>query len=179
METNGIVFLDIDGVVNTIMAYPNQVEGLNLKEKEGYYFDLCWPGDKRVSNKQAMTLVSKLCTDYKLDIVITSTWSIGHSLDEIRESLYSSGLKREVNIIGTTCTNMFKSRGFQIEAWLTNNKLDYRTFPVIILDDDSDMLGFKTDFTKYLLQTNTYIGFSFADYIKAQEIIDKQLEVLG
>ena len=43
-----LLFLDIDGVVNTHMIYSKPIEGRRMVEKDGFYFDLCWPNDGRV-----------------------------------------------------------------------------------------------------------------------------------
>ena len=82
------LFLDIDGVINTLMIYKEPVEGRSGKvKKDGYYFDLCYPSDGRVSNLQALYWLEKLCLEYNLKVVITSTWMVGHSLQEIKECL--------------------------------------------------------------------------------------------
>lgn len=175
---NRLLFLDIDGVVNTIMISDKPIEDTERGKikREGFYFDLCHPKDKRVSNRQAILWISKLCLDYKLDIVITSTWLIGHKLEEIKECLYNSGLSRNISIIDGCFHNMFSGRGIQIENWMVNNKIKEEDSLLLILDDDSDMIGFNIDLTKYLIKTFDDIGFTHREYIKAIELLDKQVK---
>ena len=170
--------LDIDGVVNTLMIYKHPTRSKNgSRERDGYYFDLCWPEDKRVSNEQAIVCLDKLCHDYKLDIVITSTWMIGHSLKEVSECLYNSGLSEDIKIIDYTSQNYSCTRGWNIEAWLNKNKLKVSDVAMVIIDDDSDMTAMTIDFTLgYLAQCKTHVGFSNYEYAKACEILDRQLE---
>ena len=61
-----LLFLDIDGVVNTHMIYSEPIEGRRMVEKDGFYFDLCWPQDGRVSNEYAIRWLNKLCLEYNL-----------------------------------------------------------------------------------------------------------------
>ena len=48
---------------------------------------------------------------------------------------------------------------------------------MVIIDDDSDMCAMTMDFTKdYLAQCKTNVGFTNYEYVKACEILDKQLK---
>ncbi|MBO7615095.1 MAG: hypothetical protein J6T15_05305 [Bacilli bacterium] len=172
---NGLLFLDIDGVVNTFMIGDEPFNSRAGGIKRGsFYFDMGSPSEYRVSNKQALLWVSKLCIDYKLDIVISSSWLIGNELDKIKFSLYSSGLSKEVNIIGGVSPNLCCHRGLAIELWLEEHKIDLNKTPIVILDDDCDMAGSEIDLTPYLVKTDTYVGFSHRDYLKASELLNKE-----
>lgn len=178
MEYERLLFLDIDGVVNTLMIWDSpQDKGRSTIFKDGYYFELNHPGDGKVSNKQAMLWVSKLCTDYDLSIVITSTWLIGNDYRKIAEALYNSGLSKEVQVLGGINKNQGHSRGWQIEAWFNERNLNIDKTCFVIADDDSDMIGYQKDFTSYLVQCNTSVGFSHVDYCRACELLDKQMGV--
>lgn len=172
---NRFLFLDIDGVLNTHMIYREPIEGRRMIEKDGFYFELCWPSDKRVSNEFAVNWLSKLCLEYNLDIVITSTWLIGHSVEEIATCLYNSGLHKDVKVIDGCTTNQFKCRGVQIESWFDRHKLKIEDTISVILDDDTDMVGFRKDYTPYLIKCDTYTGFGMVEYSKACEFIERQL----
>lgn len=177
MEYERLLFLDIDGVVNTLMIWDKpQGEGRNTVYRDGYYFELNHPGDGKVSNKQAMLWVSKLCTDYDLSIIITSTWLIGNDYRKIAESLYNSGLSKEVQVLGGIGKNQGYSRGWQIEAWFNETKLNPDKTVMVILDDDCDMVGFHRDFTKYLVKCDNATGFTHNEYIKASDLLDSQLD---
>ena len=171
-----LLFLDIDGVVNTHMIYSKPIEGRRMVEKDGFYFDLCWPQDGRVSNEYAIRWLNKLCLEYNLKIVITSTWLIGHKIAEIEKALRNSGLDDKVCVYGGATTNYFKNRGVQIEAWMNEYEYNPDKNVWIILDDDTDMVSFKRDFTPYLIKCDTYTGFGMKEYSKACELLDKLIE---
>ena len=166
------LFLDIDGVVNTVMIYNRPIEGRRMIEKDHFYFDLCYPNDGRVSNEFAVRWLSKICLEYDLKIVITSTWLIGHKLDEIKTCLYSSGLDKGVEVIDGCFKNQFKTRGVQIESWMQQNNTDPDKQIFVIIDDDIDMVGFKRDYSSYLIQCNNFIGFSMNEYQKTRSLLD-------
>ena len=165
---NPVVFLDFDGVVNTLMIYkePINIKARRLLQKDGYYFDLCYPQDKRVSNTTAVLWLEKLCKEFSANIVITSTWRKDYEL--ACESLYNSGLSKDVKIIGKTPW-LDGYRGKEIEAWLKEHPCP----AFVILDDDSDM----KPYTDHLIKTDTYDGFTFNSYVKAKELLQKQLSL--
>lgn len=129
-----------------------------------------------MSNIYAVRWLSKLCLEYNLDIVITSTWLIGHDLGEIKFALYSSELDKRINIIDGANKNYFKTRGTQIESWMNSYNYDIDKSIFIILDDDTDMVGFKRDLTSYLIKCNTYTGFGMEEYSHACTLLDKLIE---
>lgn len=175
-ESERFLFLDIDGVVNTLMIYDKSIDGRRMNENDGYFFDLCWPVDKRVSNEYAVRWLSKLCVEYNLKIVITSTWLIGHKVKDIEECLRNSGLDKRIVVYDGAIYSQFKGRGVQIEHWLYNKGYNPDNLVMIILDDDSDMVGFKRDYTEYLVQCNTHVGFGLVEYSKACSLLDKLID---
>lgn len=161
---NPVVFLDFDGVVNTLMIYKEPIKARRLLQKDGYYFDLCYPQDKRVSNTQAILWLEKLCKEFNTDIVMTSTWRKDYEL--ACECLYNSGLSKDIKIIGVTPW-LNKPRGEEIEAWLKTHSCS----AFVILDDDSDV----EPYLDHLVKTDTYDGFTFNSYIRAKKILQNQL----
>lgn len=159
-----LYFSIFDGVVNTLMIYKEPVRARKLLQKDGYYFDLCHPQDKRVSNIQAILWLDKLCKEFNADIVITSTWRKDYGL--ACECLYNSGLSKDIRIIGATPW-LSKCRGAEIDAWLKEHPCS----AFIILDDDADM----EPYMEHLVKTNTYVGFTFNSYTEAKELLQKQL----
>lgn len=130
-----VVFLDIDGVVNTLMISkePFHYEGRSSIERDGFYYDLCSPSDGRVSNIQALTWLEKICKDYNLSIVLSSTWRFHY--EEACEALYNSGLSKDIKIVGAT-PRLGTRRGIEIQAYLDEHP-EVEDF--IIIDDDLDM----------------------------------------
>ncbi len=136
-----VIFADIDGVVNTLQIYkeiPAHLKDADLRQADGYFFDLCDRSDKRVSNTQATLWLDKICRDNDAKIVISSTWRLGDDKDctETKECLYNSGLGRDIEIIGKTPSSSSFHRGTEIKAYLEKHP-EITNF--VILDDDSDM----------------------------------------
>ena len=167
-----VIFLDIDGVVNTlqISSQPFNTRSGKIKRAGGFYYNICTPRDKQVSNIQAIEWLNKLCIETQASIVISSTWRLAKGdYERTCEALYNSGLRPEIRIIG--CTPRIYAgwdipRGVEIQDFLTGHP-DITQY--VILDDDADM----GDLVDHLVQTNTYIGFTYPDYIKALDILSK------
>lgn len=161
---NPVVFLDFDGVVNTLMIYKEPIKARRLLQKDGYYFDLCYPQDKRVSNTQAILWLEKLCKEFNADIVITSTWRKDYEL--ACECLYNSGLSKEIKIIGKTPW-LDGYRGAEIDAWLKKHSCS----AFVILDDDTDMAPHMD----HLVKTDSDTGITVMIYERARQLLQKQL----
>lgn len=169
-----LIFLDIDGVVNTLMIdtkpfdYPNRQ---SIERDGGFYYDLCHGSDDRVSNYQAVMWLNKLCKETKAKIVISSTWRYSYSCEEIKNCLVNSGLLPEIEIIGQTPDLRYRNeffRGDEIKMYL--KEWYPEGWPAfVILDDDADML----DLIDHLVQTHTDRGFGYPDYLKALQVLEK------
>lgn len=135
-----LIFLDIDGVLNT-----------NALLRQNIF--LC---STRIS------LLSSFCEDNDIDIVISSSWREIYTLDELRNMLSKEGFVNTDRFIGVTGNihNIINNadfisveRGYEIEDWLTKQAISYN---YVILDDTSDFLDYQksrvvlTDFNKGL-----------------------------
>ena len=161
---NPVVFLDFDGVVNTLIIYKEPIKARRLLQKDGYYFDLCYPQDKRVSNTQAVLWLEKLCKEFNADIVITSTWRKDYEL--ACECLYNSGLSKEIKIIDKTPW-LDGYRGKEIDAWLKKHSCP----AFVILDDDTDMAPYMD----HLVKTDSDTGITVMIYERAKQLLQNQL----
>lgn len=144
-----VVFLDIDGVVNTLQINEN------LEPK--YYSE----NDGRVGNEQAVRWLSKLCLETGAHIVISSSWRHA-GLMACRNCLYNAGLDKRIKIIDKTPTYFNKERGYEIKCWLKEHP---EVVQFVILDDDTDM----EPFMKYLVKCDSSKGFLAEEYYKASE----------
>lgn len=183
-----IIFLDIDGVLNTNRYVKYQVENKMVTHGQAghYNFD-----PETMKNLQSLTL------DFDAHIVISSTWRIFLDNFDVWKTTGDCGNKykdwpalvrnlREYNIedrlIGVTkrlnpkysveeSLKLFGSesvpRGAEIKLWLKENKhLNVTSF--VILDDDSDMMEL-TD--THLAKCKNYYGFIEEPYNKAKIIL--------
>lgn len=171
-EKDRIIFLDIDGVVNTLQIDIKPFPGKENKHFDGFYYDLCYNNDGRVSNRQAVMWLNKLCIETGAKIVISSTWRYCERPGEYttEECLRNTGLLLEIEIIGKTPVMSGHIRGDEINQWLIdhygNNLLDVS---FVILDDDADM----GNLIECLVQTHVDYGFNYPEYKKALDILLK------
>lgn len=133
-----IIFLDYDGVVNTLIF--NETD--NYAEPNFNY-----PSMEKVNNHQAVCWLNKLCRETNAKIVVTSTWRLH---DNYKECLYNGGLQESIEILGRTpyLLSKGKKRGDEIQAWIDKHSEDIEIDKFVILDDDTDMKHLK----KYLVK---------------------------
>lgn len=156
-----VLFLDIDGVVNNLI-WDNKRE-----------FRYSYPPNA-VNNFQACQWISKFCKKFNFSIVVSSSWrSIG--LEKCKKCLYEGGIWKEIPIIDVTPTLYFPNntrttRGSEITNWLEHTKYCVKE-PInyLIFDDDNDM----DSQINHLVKTDTLIGFTFKDFIKAQQLYEE------
>lgn len=167
---NKVVFLDIDGVVNTLIidTKPFKTDRGQIS-RDGFYYKLNMPDDGEVSNRQAVMWLNKLCKETNAKIVITSTWRFGNGgLEKTKKALYNSGLLKEIEIIGETPRkyNYNNIRGYEIEEYLNQHpEIDN----YVIIDDDLDIL---TKQMNNFVATDTNIGMTYNTYVRAKEILN-------
>ena len=87
------IFTDIDGVLN--------------------------PNFSNVWNKKCVAIYNRICKDFNLHPVITSTWRIKYNRRQLQEIFIKQGVK--VNIYDYTPLLM-NDRGLEIKKWLQDNE---------------------------------------------------------
>ena len=165
-----VIFLDIDGVVNTLQIYDEvqpffKKDSRSMIDRDGYYYDLCDYDDGRVSNRQAVLWLNHICKENNAKIVISSSWRIGHYEDTIK-CLRNTGLDKDIEIIGKTPVFWKKKRGDEIKAFLKEHP---EITDFVILDDDADMCSLK----KHLVQTDVHGGITATTRIKVSDKFNK------
>ncbi len=158
-----VIFLDIDGVLNTevftratyaIAKRVNKSIYDIIMDEYGHYFD-----------PMAVDMLGHIIKETGAKIVVSSTWrasglNVMQTMWEIRD------LPGEV--IDITCF-MNTERGEEIAEWLRANQVD----SYVIIDDDSDML--PEQFTNFV-QTNPAYGITYPDSLKAIQILKPKPE---
>jgi len=151
-QQNLILFLDIDGVMNT----KNHLRRQARNGKKPSRFDWC-----PVAAAHIKLLTEKLGAR----IVVTSTWRYEFgSFEELREIFE----KNEINpdhVIGKTSSLLNEdgpvTRGQEIRAWIEENNAQHDLH--IILDDNDD--GISERFLHFI-QTSMEEGFAAQEKIK-------------
>lgn len=150
-----VIFLDFDGVVETIYWE---------KDKDGSWsYNVHRSGRSELNNKQAIGWLNELYKDIPYDVVVSSTWRIGMTLEDLQTLLINSGFNRDIKVIGTTPI-LYQPRGYEIEHWLEENNFKGK---FIIIDDDSDMCHLLP----FLVRTDCQLGFTIYDYNKAKRLL--------
>ena len=125
-----VIFLDFDGVLNS-----------------SDFFQRTSDADRSINyvatehiDPEAVQRLSRIVDATGAKVVVSSVWRYNHRLVELREILGHFGFKGQI-IGATPRSTESKSRGKEIDAWLSENDVNRRD-PVgrfVIIDDDSDM----------------------------------------
>ena len=153
-----VMFLDIDGVVNTPMWVERNGK-LILK----YNF----PDDGKVNNWQACQWVSKFCRERGYSIVVSSSWRTD-GLRVCKKCLYAGGIGEDIPIIGLTPVLHIK-RGHEIQKWLDAQKNQgVRVKRYLIVDDEDGTIS-KEQADRFV-QCRTDVGFMLYDFQMARAL---------
>ncbi len=150
MSITKIIFLDIDGVLNSQLFYTS---GRHSTRRAEFRNDI---------DPESVKLLNELIKETGAKVVVTSTWRQGRSIEELQSILEHNEFVGEV--IGKTDNLRSEHclRGNEILKWIKDNEnivgcsySDYRHY--IILDDDSDMLYWQRN---NLFLTDGYCGLT-------------------
>lgn len=139
---NKFIFLDIDGVMNSILFYSERTQDKRYKEWiKDYSQHIAW-GACNI-DPRAVKRLNRITDATKAKIVVSSTWRSDSNLQEVFTLV---GIKEP--IYDVTPYMRSRHRGSEIQEWLDKQTEPYR---YVILDDDSDMLDCQLP---YFIQTN-------------------------
>lgn len=127
-----IIFLDIDGVLNTCSTKDRCNGFIGIEDKK-------------------VTLLKELVDTLDAQIVLTSTWreEWGSEMGQyLRDKLDKCGLA----ISGKTPMLRFDNRAFEVKEWLKNHKVDR----MVVLDDE-DFGWRRYMYDKYWVKTDPCI----------------------
>jgi hypothetical protein len=145
-----VLFLDIDGVLNSVNFSQKQVRRSLLADTSQIDPDAC---------TKLQDLIKKVPD---LKIVISSTWRKLFSISDLKQELKLKGIDPSV-IIDYTPVIHNVIRGEEIKAWLNNNSVT--TFAIV--DDDADM----GDLMPNLVQTDVQVGIQDKDILKIIKLL--------
>lgn len=187
-----VIFLDIDGVLNTVPGNLYWKAKYGDKIPKYLKFGLAEKLDPTavVLFNKAIDEIINNGTDIK--IVISSSWRNIFKWNKLLSVLKREGIKHTDRIIAKTGYGKMSSwRGHEIQWWMRDyeEETGIKVEKYAIVDDNSDMLREQMSF---FIQTNTREGFScenaqkLIDMFKSeeqlkkdQENLDKQLSALN
>jgi len=124
-----VIFLDIDGVLNTEQTDIRLIEKYGESKYEKYLYD----DYGRIFDDNAVKALRKIIDKTNAQIVISSTW-------RVRGLTFLNSLWKKRNmpgkIIGITPSLRLESRGEEIAEWMRRNPVD----KYVIIDDNKDIL---------------------------------------
>lgn len=148
-----IIFLDFDGVLNSLRSV------LATGRGGGHSPD-----------PMAVGLMARLARHADANVVVSSAWRIGVTLDSLRETLTRwNGVDIADRVIDKTPQHG-ECRGAEIAQWLAEHPSQHNGCYVIV-DDDADMLDGQLS---RFVQTRHRDGFGVPEYLRALEIIAPQ-----
>jgi len=131
------IFTDIDGVLN--------------------------PHWKTKWSKSAILIYNQICQEYDLKPVISSTWRINHTKEQLQKIFDDQGI--EVEIYDYTPHLDQKDRGLEIKEWLNNNKVDN----YVVIDD---IVHNITPHVDNVIKVRNWLGLTTEEYIEMKKILD-------
>jgi hypothetical protein len=149
IQNQKILFLDIDGVLNSEIYY----KSISHSENGGSRFD-----------PNSVVLIKKLLEEFSLQIVISSTWRYG-ATDRLMHELKDSKL------IGYLYDEWFTPvihpahRGTEIKLWLD---LHPEVIDYIIIDDDDNILEEQM---KRFVKTDLHEGMKEEHFNRVRAIL--------
>lgn len=132
-----LIFLDIDGVLNCDETFMKIRKGYD-DDREAYLKKL---KDKKFRedsdiDKKLIGELNKIIRATHAKIVVSSSWRIGRTVEELKILLKRNGCIGEV--IDKTARSADGVRGYEIHDWLEEHS-NYEIESFVILDDDADM----------------------------------------
>lgn len=167
-----LLFLDIDGVLNSIT---NMVAYGDVKELAGHYKHL-FPEDvlglnhrfEWELNPTQVRLIRKICTATDAKIVVSSSWR-SHCTPEQFNKMFKYIDPTWPDLV-IDCTDMDRGiRGEQIQRYLDHSQPEN----YVIIDDDSDMLESQRD---HFVNTTYMFGLTYVEYLLAILILKPDIE---
>jgi hypothetical protein len=154
-KDNKVLFLDIDGVLNSEEFYKNEFKSGNKTSR----FD-----------SASVLIAKKIIEEYSLEIVISSTWRFG-AIDMLMHELQKNKLIKYLHNDWFTPVIHPAHRGTEIKYWLDIHPevTDY----IIIDDDDNILEEQKNNFVKTCIQR----GLKTEHYNRVRAIFSKEMIV--
>jgi hypothetical protein len=141
-----VIFLDFDGVLNNIKSLKMNIDLIPEK----------------------ILMIKELVDHSGADIVISSSWRLWHTQDQIKNLLAKNTEwdADDIPIIGFTPVTDDEEicRGNQIQSYIDDNNVKN----YVIIDDRDDML--EHQFPSFV-NTNEKFGITFTDLKKAKRIL--------
>jgi hypothetical protein len=152
-RTMKVLFLDFDGVLNS------------------YEFMRSSPGRLDRLDPAAVSRLNAIVDRSGAKVVISSTWRLKRSLDEIRRLLAELGFRGEVigrtpDLVGHGLVDPYVARCQEIQTWIDGHGEPLESFA--ILDD-----AYLEEVAQFLVRTETETGLLDEHVVAVLEMLDE------
>ena len=161
-----IIFLDIDGVMNSEVDYLLAEAKGDLETAHEEIHDI---------SKRCISLLNDLIKDTGAEVVISSVWRYNHSVEGLQEIFNKKGFTGKIIGLTPVYKRNFSLRGNEILGWIKDNKeylgvyhSDFESY--VIFDDDSDMLYWQRE--NFIL-VDGFTGLTYNKTHKAKWILNR------
>lgn len=183
IEQIKVIFLDIDGVLNCHDWYSKRWK---MYQEQDDIIERDYPMNE--VDTELIQRLNRITTTTGAKIVISSTWRMGRTLDELKTLFGNWGISGELIdktiSMGSSAVGYSIPRGCEIEHWLKGKHFQRINWSVekqkeyaeksevstyVILDDDSDMLLCQTE---HYIKTSQKCGLT-------EEMVDRAINILN
>lgn len=137
-----IIFTDIDGVLNLNLSHTNN-----------------W-------NESSIEIYNRVCTEFNLKPVITSTWRTRHSIKTLQQVFDYWGIEHA--IYDFTPILFSEPRGVEIETWLSENPCD----KWVVIDDNVSGI---VPYVQNVVKCRGWLGLTEEEYLEIKKIFTSEL----
>ena len=145
-----IIFLDLDGVLNSVASYERH-------------------GNQQTFGEENVAALNHIIAETGANIVVTSAQRIGKMRVELRQLLKEGGVVGDVLDKTPYLSLNGERRGLEIQQWIKDCHKPIEG--MVILDDSDDMNHLKP----YLVQTSFQKGLTMEDAEKAIQMLMKKV----
>ena len=164
-----LIFLDIDGVLNSDVYmetpfYQDEVKSHGINDYKSYAVVL--RAHHTHLDPSAVQLLNQLVKDSGAEVILSSTWRLRYSLEEMNDMLKKRGATFQ--IIGTTPSikRQGTKRGSEVSLFLS--KLEEQPESFVILDDIDQFPHHRANFVRTPEKTGL-----------TKEYVEKALKILN
>jgi hypothetical protein len=179
---NNLIFLDIDGVLNSTTSFIGYKE-MNLRPQLKQMYRDFHDVDETIENKEdfrfaidlsmidpvPLGLLRILVNKTNAHIIISSVWRMHKGGIKYFNKLFNHFGWDNAPIIGATPSSNHGRRGLEIEQWMKKNNFNPMIDRYVIIDDDSDML---VEQFPHFVKCDNRVGFTYDNYKKALDILN-------
>ena len=133
-----VIFTDIDGVFNLAVS------------------------SKKNWNYSSIEIYNRICEEFDLKPVITSTWRTKHTIKELQRVFEYWGIEPE--IYDYTPILYSEPRGIEIDVWLRENPCD----KWVVIDDNVSGI---TPFVSNVVKCRGWLGLTEDEYFEIKKIL--------